>query len=72
MTDRIKGCVVTFEPNMRDDDAEPLLGAIRLMRGVINVDPKIEDFDHQMAVETARSALVDKVWKAVVEVVERD
>lgn len=34
MTDRIKGCVVVFEEDLRVDDAEALLGAIRQLRGV--------------------------------------
>ena len=43
MTDRMKGCTVVFEPGIREDAAETILGAIRLLRGVQSVSGKIEE-----------------------------
>jgi len=37
MTDRIKGCVVTFNSDLREDDAQKLLDAIMQLRGVAMV-----------------------------------
>ena len=39
MTTRYCGVAVTFESDIRDDDAEGLLQAIRHLRGVVNVRP---------------------------------
>jgi hypothetical protein len=35
MTDRLKGCVVTFDQDLRTDDAEAILNAIRMVKGVL-------------------------------------
>lgn len=39
MTDRLKGCTVVFEHDVRTDDAESTLNAIRAIRGVLKVEP---------------------------------
>lgn len=54
MTDRIKGVYVTFDKDYRDDDAEPILQAIRMVRGVADVDPKVTSYeDHDARVKVA-------------------
>lgn len=45
MTDRLKGCTVAFERDIRVDDVVPLLDAIRHLRGVADVEPLIADPD---------------------------
>jgi hypothetical protein len=62
MTDRIKGLSVTLRPDMRDDDAERVISAIRLLSGVIDVCPHVADLDHYFAVTTARQDLIKKLW----------
>lgn len=39
MTDRLKGVWVAFDHDIREDDAEPIIGAIRCLKGVAGVDP---------------------------------
>ena len=41
MTDRLKGITVVFEHDIRDDDAERILEAIRCLRGVLKVEPTL-------------------------------
>lgn len=41
MTDRHSGYLVTLAADIREDDAQPLLAAMRLLRGVIAVEPII-------------------------------
>ncbi|MFA7218937.1 MAG: hypothetical protein WC119_00230 [Synergistaceae bacterium] len=53
MTDRIKGLTVTIE-NMREDDAENIINAVRMIKGVVDVNAHVADMDHYMAVETVR------------------
>ena len=57
MTDRIKGLTVTIQPNMREDDAEAIISAIQMVKGVIDVKTHVADCDHHMAVSTARLAM---------------
>jgi hypothetical protein len=48
MTDRLKGLVVTLEHDIREDDAESIMQAIRHLRGVEAVEPRKVDIDDQM------------------------
>lgn len=48
MTDRFKGVLVTFDRDIREDDAEPLIDAIRMIRGVLEVKPYIEGGEDYM------------------------
>ena len=43
MTDRIAGVTVTFKADMRADDAAPLIAAIKLLNGVVNVTEYVAD-----------------------------
>ena len=61
MTDRIKGLTVLLEPDKRDDDAEYIINAIRMIKGVVSVKSHIADTDHHLAVETARRELTTRL-----------
>jgi hypothetical protein len=67
MTDRIKALTVVLVPNMRDDDVEPIINAIRLLTGVIDVRSHVADLDHVSAVAQAkyelRKRLHDVFWE---------
>ncbi len=65
MTDRIKGLTVLLEPDKRDDDAEYIINAIRMIKGVVSVKSHIADMNHYFAVETARRELTQKLWEAL-------
>jgi len=41
MTDRLKGCIVAFEKDIREDDAEFILNAIKMIKFVKSVEPKL-------------------------------
>jgi hypothetical protein len=43
MTDRVKGFTVTLAEDMRIDDIEPIMQAIRMIKGVVDVQPSITD-----------------------------
>ena len=63
MTDRVKGCWVAFEKDIRDDDVESLLNAIRHIRHVaaVSTDDCIADHDDWMNREQIRR---DTAWIA--------
>ncbi len=51
MTDRLKGCMVVFERDIREDDANDTLNAIRNIKGVLKVEPSLstpEDWHAQL------------------------
>jgi hypothetical protein len=66
MTDRFHSLTVVLEADIRDDDAAPLMNAIRQLRGVLSVAGNVADFQTHMAEERARnelrSALLDVVY----------
>ncbi len=57
MSDRIKGCTVVFTEDMRDDDAESLFNAIRMIKGVGDVTPSITTADDWLARQQTKSAI---------------
>lgn len=56
MTDRIHSITVVLEHDMRDDDIEPLLDAIRMLRHVQSVTPNVADYTSHMAEQRALEA----------------
>lgn len=67
MTDRVKGFVVTLEKDIRIDDVEPLMQAIRFMRGVANVEPSISNTDDAINQSRIKSELREKMWHFIKE-----
>jgi hypothetical protein len=57
--------IVTFDRNMRDDDAEPTIAALRQIKGVLSVEPVISDVNLRMAEERVRQDLRAKLWEAL-------
>lgn len=64
MTTRLKGVLVTFEDDIREDDAESRINAIRCIRGVLSVEPIPSDVDDYMARERAKWEL----WKKISDI----
>ena len=56
MTDRLKGAWVVFDKDYREDDAGHIINAIKMVRGVAAVEPKLTDVDDYFA----RSAVLTK------------
>ena len=62
MTNRYNALTVVLEKDIRDDDAEALLSAIRQLRGVLSVSGNVADMDSHLAQERARHDLGEKLW----------
>ena len=63
MTDRVKGFTVTLERDFRDDDVEVILNAVKMIRGVANVEPCIVTGEDHMNRERLKYELRDKFYK---------
>jgi hypothetical protein len=70
MTDRLKGVVITFEKDIREDDAEQLLTTFRNIRGVVDVSPIVADLDDHMARARVKSEIREKFWKFYEEILK--
>lgn len=51
MTDRIKGVLITFEKDIRVDDAQPIIEALTMIRGVSTVMPYVTNMEDYMLYE---------------------
>lgn len=65
MTDRYSYIVVGLSKDIREDDAEPILAAIRMIKGVLTVQPHVAEFGEVLAQERARIELRARVWDAL-------
>jgi hypothetical protein len=63
MTDRVKGLTVILEHDMRIDDAEYILKAISMIKGVVEVHPKINNPSDFIARGRLKSELREKFYK---------
>jgi hypothetical protein len=61
MTDRFHALVVVLEKDIRDDDAEHLINAIKMMRGVLSVEGEVSSIETHTAEERARHELGQKI-----------
>ncbi|HET9954157.1 MAG TPA: hypothetical protein VFQ61_06620 [Polyangiaceae bacterium] len=66
MTDRYNGFSVVLEKDVRSDDAERIIDAIRCIRGVLSVTPHVQDWEGHMAEQRAREhyreQLISVLW----------
>ncbi len=63
MTDRFKGCVVTFGHDIREDDAEAVLDAIAMIKGVADVNPSLSSADDLMNRNRIRREYRERFYK---------
>lgn len=66
MTDRLRGVLVTFEKDIREDDAEEILNAIRMVKGVLTVKPLlVNNLEQAIAEDRVRHELHQKLFKVI-------
>ncbi len=69
MTDRYTGFIVTLEHDMREDDAESTIEAIRHIKGVVGVEPVKTDMLAEFSEKTRiRQAFWDQMRKVDEEI----
>lgn len=62
MTDRYHSLTVVLEKDIRSDDAEAIIEAIKMIRGVLDVTPHVADATSWMAQTRVRRELGEKIW----------
>lgn len=61
MTDRYNALTVVLERDIREDDAEHILKAIGMIRGVLSVTPNIADMEAHIAEQRVRREMGEKL-----------
>ncbi len=67
MTDRFKGFLVTLDRDIREDDAQPILEALKMIKGVLKVTPYITGMEDYMLGERAKVEICQKMHKFICE-----
>jgi cell division protein FtsX len=66
MTDRIHSFTVVLDHDLREDDAKPIVDAIKQLRGVVSVEMAVAGIGTQMAEARAKrefgQALMDVLY----------
>jgi hypothetical protein len=65
MTDRHIAYTVLLKEPIREDDAEPILAAIGMIKGVHKVTPVVQDVQQLFTYEQVRLELGQKLWKVL-------
>lgn len=66
MTDRHSAYIVILEQDIREDDAQATINAIKQIRGVLGVEPHIANpFEEQIAEMRVRNELSNKIFKVL-------
>lgn len=61
MTDRHRGYIVALEQDLREDDSRAIIDAIKMIKGVLSVEPVITGAQDHIAEQRSRHALLTKV-----------
>lgn len=65
MTDRIHSITIVLEEDTRVDDAESLLNAVKMMKGVVSAEGNVADCVSYVAETRVRSEIGRKLFKVL-------
>ena len=65
MTDRYYALTVVLANDTRDDDAQPIIDAIKMIKGVLEVKPRVVDTELWAAESRAKREIEQKLWNAL-------
>jgi copper chaperone CopZ len=67
MSDHTVSLTVVLDKDYRVDDAEAIMTAIRMVKGVSSVTANVADIDTHVAYVRAKTDLRDRLWKVLFE-----
>lgn len=65
MTDRFYALTVALDHDIRSDDAEALMTAIKMMKGVLSVTGEVSDTGNYVAEMRVKAELGKKLWEVL-------
>lgn len=65
MTDRYNALTVVLERDIRDDDAEVIINAIKAIRGVLDVHGNVSDVESFVAQSRAKSEVIQELYTLI-------
>ena len=67
MTDRIKGMTITLDADIREDDVQAIVNAMKMIKGVVHVEPSIVTVEDHINREMIRYEFKHKLFNFVKE-----
>jgi hypothetical protein len=67
MTDRIKGFTVTLSNDIREDDFQEIVNAVKMIRGVCHIEPSIVTTHDHMNRVRIKTELLGDIYKLMNE-----
>lgn len=61
MTDRTNSLIVVLEQDLHTDDAESIINALKMVKGVLSVEANISNITDHIAKTRAKYELLDKL-----------
>lgn len=71
MTDRHAGYLVTLADDVREDDAEAVINALRMVKGVVRVEPVPANIDQSIARTRRDSEWATRISEVAQELMRR-
>ena len=65
MIDKYYALTVLLEKDTRSDDAQPILDAIKMIKGVLSVKPELSNLETYSAHQMAKIEIVEKPLKVL-------
>lgn len=67
MTDRHAAYIVVLDDDVREDDAEAIINALRMVKGVMTVEPVVNSYDQHIATARAKDWWHDRILNLLKE-----
>lgn len=67
MTDRISHLVVGLDDNIREDEIDAVVTALRMVKRVIDVRPVVADYAETLALMRVRTQVLGRLYDAIDE-----
>lgn len=64
MTNRYNALIVTLDTDIREDDAQDLIAAIKMLRGVLEVNGKVKNMDDTITENRAFERMRERLFAA--------
>ena len=67
MTDRHAAYIVTLDEDIREDDAEAILSALRMVKHVLSVEPVVATYEQHIADARSDSRWRERIYRLLEE-----
>jgi uncharacterized protein (DUF885 family) len=67
VSEKVSGFVVVLDSDLKYEDAQATISALKRIRGVVSADPILTNVSQQIAQIRAERVIEEKLWRALHE-----